>query len=108
MFCRKWFLPALAGFCAGGVTGLFGAGGGMILVPLLAMIPHLDEDSIFPVSVSVILPGCIVGLSNMPRRSHYLSTQRFLICWAAAAAVFWPVSLEESSLFCGCTGFWAH
>lgn len=62
MFYRKWFLPALAGFCAGGVTGLFGAGGGMILVPLLAMIPQLDEDSIFPVSVSVILPVCIVCL----------------------------------------------
>ncbi len=62
MVPRKWILPAVAGFCAGAVTGLFGAGGGMVLVPLLALVPQLDEDSIFPVSVSVILPVCIVCL----------------------------------------------
>ena len=62
MFSRKFILPTLAGFCAGVVTGLFGAGGGMVLVPLLALIPELEEGSIFPVSVSVILPVCIVCL----------------------------------------------
>ena len=39
---------ALAGFAAGAVTGLFGAGGGMVLVPLLAMLTDLDEREIFP------------------------------------------------------------
>lgn len=51
-----------AGFCAGAVTGLFGAGGGMVLVPLLSLLTALQEDEIFPVSVAVILPVCIVCL----------------------------------------------
>lgn len=58
----NWFPLALAGFCAGAVTGLFGAGGGMILVPLLGMAAKLPEEDIFPTSVAVILPVCIVCL----------------------------------------------
>ncbi|MBO5953956.1 MAG: sulfite exporter TauE/SafE family protein [Clostridia bacterium] len=54
---------ALAGFGAGAVTGLFGAGGGMVLVPLLCWLTDLDEDSIFPSSISIILPICLVSIS---------------------------------------------
>lgn len=53
---------ALAGFCAGAVTGLFGAGGGMVLVPLLVLLTDMEEDAIFPASVSIILPICLVCL----------------------------------------------
>lgn len=59
---RSVVLCALAGFAAGGVTGLFGAGGGMVLVPLLGMLTSLDENAVFPASVSVILPICLVCL----------------------------------------------
>lgn len=52
----------LPGFCAGAVNGLFGAGGGMILVPLLAKFTDLEEDEIFPASISIILPICVVSL----------------------------------------------
>lgn len=58
---------AAAGACAGAVNGLFGAGGGMILVPLLTHFGHLDESEIFPSSVSIILPICIVSLTYMAR-----------------------------------------
>ena len=51
------------GLCAGAVNGLFGAGGGMVLVPLLALLSTLPEDEIFPSSVSIILPICLVSLS---------------------------------------------
>lgn len=50
------------GFAAGAVNGLFGAGGGMILVPLLAGIGDLNEQEVFPASVSIILPICLVSL----------------------------------------------
>lgn len=53
----------LAGFCAGAVTGFFGAGGGMVLVPLLSLMTDLDEEAIFPASLSVILPVCLVSLA---------------------------------------------
>ena len=52
----------LAGFCAGSINGLFGAGGGMILVPLLTALTDLEEDDIFPTSVSIILPITLVSL----------------------------------------------
>ncbi len=53
----------IAGVCAGAVNGLFGAGGGMILVPLLTILTDLDEQEIFPASVSIILPMCFVSLA---------------------------------------------
>ena len=51
-----------AGGCAGAVNGLLGAGGGMLLVPLLTAISPLKEKEIFPASVSIILPISIVSL----------------------------------------------
>ena len=59
---KKYFFCALAGFAAGSVTGLFGAGGGMVLVPLLCLLTDIEEDAIFPASVSIILPICLVCL----------------------------------------------
>ena len=58
----KKFRIALAGFCAGAVNGLFGAGGGMVLVPLLTAVTDLQEDEIFPSSIAMILPLCVVSL----------------------------------------------
>lgn len=59
---RKWGLP-LAGLCAGAVNGLFGAGGGMVLVPLLTGLTDLRDEEVFPASISIILPICIVSLT---------------------------------------------
>ena len=57
----NWGMIA-AGGCAGAVNGLLGAGGGMLLVPLLTAITPLKEKEIFPASVSIILPISIVSL----------------------------------------------
>ncbi len=59
----------LAGACAGAVSGLFGGGGGMVLIPLLAVLTDLNDQDIFPASVSVIFPICITSLligGNLP------------------------------------------
>lgn len=53
----------IAGTLAGAVTGLFGAGGGMVLVPLLTMLSPLEREAVFPASVSIILPICAVTLA---------------------------------------------
>lgn len=58
---EKWKI-ALAGAFAGSINGLFGAGGGMILVPMLSLI-GFDEEEIFPSSVSIIFPICFVSLA---------------------------------------------
>lgn len=67
----------LAGSLAGAVNGLFGAGGGMVLVPLLTLLTPLADNSIFPTSVSIILPICLTSL----------------ICTALTSAVPWPQSV---------------
>ena len=60
---RKYIGSAAAGLGAGAVNGLFGAGGGMVLVPLLTSLTDLPDEEIFPSSVSIILPISLVSLS---------------------------------------------
>ena len=60
---RKYWGKILARIGAGTVNGLFGAGGGMVLVPLLSLLTDLKEDEIFASSLAVILPICIVSVT---------------------------------------------
>lgn len=60
---REFLKTALAGAGAGAVTGLFGAGGGMVLVPLLTMLTSLKDEEVFPSSIAVILPICLVSIA---------------------------------------------
>ena len=53
---------ALAGAAAGVVAGLFGAGGGMVLVPLLGLLVRMEDREVFPASVSIILPICLTSI----------------------------------------------
>ena len=63
---KKIWGAAMAGLAAGAVNGLFGAGGGMVLVPLLGWLTDLEDDEIFASSLSIILPVCIVSLLSSP------------------------------------------
>ena len=60
---RSFYGIAIAGTVAGVVNGLFGAGGGMILIPLLTMLTDLSDDEIFSSSLAIMLPVCIVALA---------------------------------------------
>ena len=59
---RNCIGPILAGFGAGAVNGLFGAGGGMVLVPLLGLLTSLEDRDMFSGSISIILPICVISL----------------------------------------------
>lgn len=52
---------AVSGVLAGVVNGLFGGGGGMVLVPLLRRWCGLEERKAFATCVAVILPLCVVS-----------------------------------------------
>lgn len=58
----------IIGFIAGIVSGLFGAGGGMILVPAFTHITKLDEKEARATSIFCILPlvitSCIIYMKN--------------------------------------------
>ena len=52
----------LAGLATGFVNGFFGAGGGMVLVPLLIWLVGLPDKLAFSSAISIILPLCVVSL----------------------------------------------
>ena len=52
----------IAGLGAGALNGLFGAGGGMVLAPLLGTLTDLEEEKLFPCSVAILFPVCMVSL----------------------------------------------
>ena len=53
---------ALSGAAAGLVNGLLGAGGGMLLVPLLIRWCGLEDKHAFATALSIMLPLSIVSL----------------------------------------------
>ena len=53
---------ALSGAAAGLVNGFFGAGGGMVLVPLLIGLGGLEDKKAFSSAVCIILPLCLVSI----------------------------------------------
>ena len=63
---RKYMGAILAGLGCGAVNGLFGAGGGMVLIPLLRLLTNLDDEAIFASSLTIILPICLVSLAATP------------------------------------------
>ena len=52
----------LCGAAAGLVNGFFGAGGGMVLIPLLIQLGKLEDKKAFSSAISIILPICLVSI----------------------------------------------
>ena len=93
MFFKKHWGPCIAGLLAGIVNGLFGAGGGMVLVPLLTFFPGLKEKEVFPSSVAIILPICLVSLAFILPGSSFsiVSTLPYLIGSFAGGVFAWKL-----------------
>lgn len=58
-----WWKCLVIGAAAGLVNGLFGAGGGMVVVPLLIGFAGLRSRVAFATSLAVILPMSVITLS---------------------------------------------
>lgn len=69
-------LPYLSGAVAGALNGLFGAGGGILLVPLLLRVHKLPAQKAFATSLAIILPLSAVTLA--------VSLLRGQVDWRAA------------------------
>ena len=52
----------LTGGLAGFINGFFGAGGGMVVVPLLIFLVGLKDKQAFSSAISIILPLSLVSL----------------------------------------------
>ncbi len=62
MKIRKALFSILAGGAAGGINGVFGAGGGMVLVPMLSASGAFTQQEVFSSSIVIMLPICLVSL----------------------------------------------
>ena len=74
VFLRKengiqFAMAAAAGLAAGIVNGIFGGAGGMVLIPALGLWTSVRSKELFPISVSVMLPVCILSLYLASRSS---------------------------------------
>ena len=81
---RKNLPMVTAGLCAGAVNGLLGAGGGMLLVPMLTALTDLDDTEIFPASVLIILPICVVSLLFSHNWSAFSNTIPWILLASSA------------------------
>ena len=69
----------LVGFFAGIITGLFGAGGGMILVPAFTYIFRIEERSARATSIFCILPlVCVSGYFYL--KVSYIDWRISILC----------------------------
>jgi len=57
----KRFLLVLCGVLVGLINGFLGAGGGIIVVPILAGILKLEQKEAHATAIFVILPLCVIS-----------------------------------------------
>lgn len=70
---------ALSGGCAGAINGLFGGGGGMVLLPMLSGYAGMAEENLFPASVAMIFPICVTSLLSSGQAIPWSAALPFLI-----------------------------
>lgn len=64
----SFIIPVISGIIIGSLSGLVGIGGGVLLVPLLLYVFHLNMHSAAGTSLSIVLPMSLVGaLSHFQR-----------------------------------------
>jgi len=68
---KTWVRCALSGAAAGLINGLFGAGGGLVLVPMLIKFCKLEDKKAFASAISIILPMCLVSIATYYTKSIF-------------------------------------
>lgn len=58
---KRRLLLIAAGLVIGAINGLFGSGGGMLVVPALAFIAGLDDRHAHATAIAIVLPLCAVS-----------------------------------------------
>ncbi|HYU09469.1 MAG TPA: sulfite exporter TauE/SafE family protein [Gemmatimonadales bacterium] len=75
-----WFLVSLLGLLAGVVSGLFGVGGAVVIIPGLVLITRMPQHTAHGTSLAaLLLPVGLLGVLEYSKRQQ--------VNWAYAAVV---------------------
>jgi uncharacterized membrane protein YfcA len=83
-----WWRFAIVGLAGGLLSGLFGVGGGIVMVPLLVLVAGLDQRRAAAASLLAIVPTAAVGATTYALAGN-LHLKVAVIVAAGAAAGGW-------------------
>jgi len=63
-FVRRYIVPAGIGCCSGFLAGVFGVGGGAIVVPALSLFTDMNHYQALGTSLCAMVPTAIVGTAT--------------------------------------------
>lgn len=85
---RYWLILALIGLIGGFLSGMFGVGGGIIMVPLLVGLARMDQRRAAATSLVAIVPASLVGATTYFLNGHTdLVAGGFVIIGAVIGAI---------------------
>ena len=61
VYIKKYLYPCLAGLAAGAANGLFGGGGGMVVVPMLSYLMKYNQKNSQATAILIILPLSVLS-----------------------------------------------
>ncbi|MEG1751651.1 MAG: sulfite exporter TauE/SafE family protein [Clostridia bacterium] len=81
---KNWVLTVICGCVIGFVNGFFGAGGGMICVPLLEKVLKLSNQTSHATAIGVILPISVISAIVY---SQKVDVQNLNLLWVTAGVM---------------------
>lgn len=85
---RYWLVLGLIGVIGGFLSGMFGVGGGIVMVPLLVGLAQMDQRRAAATSLAAIVPASAVGATTYFLSGHTdLAAGGFIIIGAVAGAI---------------------
>lgn len=67
---RYWLVLGLIGVIGGFLSGMFGVGGGIVMVPLLVGLAKMDQRRAAATSLVAIVPASLVGATTYALNGH--------------------------------------
>ncbi|MBX0301034.1 sulfite exporter TauE/SafE family protein [Cryobacterium sp. 1639] len=96
---RYWLALVLTGIIGGLLSGLFGVGGGIVMVPLLMALVRMDQRRAATTSLAAIVPTSIVGSLTYLATGHIdLVAGGIIAAGAVVGAVIGSNLLQRISL----------
>ena len=78
------FLSIAIGLCAGMVSGFFGIGGGVVMIPAMIFFLHLEPRIAAGTSLTIMIPTVLMGVAA---HWHFHHVHWRTVLWIAPAAV---------------------